>query len=313
MTPSSLRQARCGAALVSFLCLALFVRAQQATALPQLVFDAEPDKQKEPFNFRTMKDAFPKVEGPAPNREGLDTLRASGSASFSEESLRKIKDRLPVKKVTVVDLRQESHGYLNGLTVEWWGDHNAANKAKSFDQIQKDETARLAALKDAGQATVFLVGKGEKRVEETGATKLALKNVQTEQELCKANQLGYFRIPVTDREKPDDAEVDRFLGLIRELPDDSWLHFHCRAGQGRTTTFLAMYDMMHNAKKVSRDDILRRQQLLGGADLASDGPKDDWRYEGYVARRLFLEKFYDYCKANDDGFKTRWSDWLAKK
>ena len=147
MTSPSFRPVRSGAALVSLLLLALVARAQQATVPIQLVFDAEPDKQKEPFNFRTMLDAFPKTKDPAPSRDGLDALHASGSASFSEESLRKIKDRLPAKKFTVIDLRQESHGYLNGLTVEWWGDHNAGNKGKTFDQVQKDENARLAALR----------------------------------------------------------------------------------------------------------------------------------------------------------------------
>jgi hypothetical protein len=117
---------------------------------------------------------------------------------------------------------------------------------------------------------------------------------------------------VTDREAPTDAEVDRFIRLVRELPDGEWLHFHCKAGHGRTTAFMAMYDMMRNAKKVSLDDILKRQFLIGGIDLAADPLKDDWRYDGAVSRRKSLERFYQYCKANNDGFKQSWSEWLAK-
>lgn len=38
--------------------------------------------------------------------------------------------------------------------------------------------------------------------------------------------------------------IDEFIKLYKSLPKDAWLHFHCEAGKGRTTTFLAMYDMM---------------------------------------------------------------------
>ncbi len=297
-------------ALLTLCVLAAFTRAQPAPA-PRLVFDAAPEKQKEPHAFRTAGDPLKKTDGPVPSRDGLDGLRVSGSASFSEEGLRKITDRIPTKKIIVVDLRQESHGLLNGLAVEWWDERNAANKGKSLEQIVEDERTRLAALCEAGKATVLLLDKSEKL--EADPTALALKSVQSEQELCKARDLGYVRIPVTDREKPADDAVDRVLQLVRGLPEDGWLHFHCKAGNGRTTSFLTMVDMMRNAKKVSRDDIFLRQKLLGGADLTDDGPKTDWRYEGYVARRRFLEKFYDYCKANDDGFKTTWSEWSAKQ
>jgi hypothetical protein len=72
-----------------------------------------------------------------------------------------------------------------------------------------------------------------------------------------------------------------------------------------------MYDMMRNARKVSLDDILKRQWLLGGVDLRVEPPRDDWRHAGAVARKQFLEKFYQYCKANSDGFKQSWSEWLS--
>ncbi|MBY0526153.1 MAG: hypothetical protein K2R98_22355 [Gemmataceae bacterium] len=295
--------------------VALPACAQETVKAPFLILDVKAESQKEPFAFRTSKNAFKLGTGTAPSRHGLDTLNASGSAEFSDESLRKILAKIPSKKVTVVDLRQESHGFVNGLSVMWWTERNTANKGKSLEQILKDEAERLAALKNADKAVIqrLVIDDETKTFDKKEAITVKLKGVQSEQEVCRANELGYLRIPVTDREAPTDVEVDRFIKFVRELPEGEWLHFHCKAGHGRTTTFMAMYDMMHNAKKVSPDDVLKRQWLLGGADLATDPPKDDWRHTGAVERRKFLEKFHQYCKANDDGFKQSWSEWLKKQ
>jgi hypothetical protein len=296
------------------LLLLVQAQAQEAARTPLLILDVKPASQKDPYYFRTMKDPFKDAAGTAPSRDGLGALNASGSAAFSEESLQKILKKLPTKKITMVDLRQESHGLINGLSVMWWNERNAANRGKTLEQILKDEGDRLAALKQADKVTIerLEIDDQKKTFEKKEAVKLPVTSVQSEQELCKAHDLGYVRIPVTDRERPEDGEVDRFVRLVRDLPDGQWLHFHCKAGHGRTTSFLAMYDMMRNAKKVGQDDILKRQFLIGGDDLTEDPPRDSWRYPGAVERRKFLAKFYDYCKANTDGFKESWSEWLKK-
>jgi hypothetical protein len=289
--------------------------AQETAKTPLLVLDAKPASQKEPYFFRTSKDPIKEAPGATPSRGGLDTLNASGSASFSEESLQKMLKKIPAKKITVVDLRQESHGFLNGLAIEWWESRNAANRGKSLDQIIKDETDRLAALKQDNKATIerLEIDDQKKTFDKKEPIKLPVQSVKSEQEVCKAYDLGYVRIPVIDRERPDDAQVDRFVAFVRELPDGQWLHFHCKAGHGRTTMFLAMYDMMRHAKKVSLDDIIKRQFLIGGIDLAADPDKDSWRYALAVERRKFLGKFYQYCKENNDGFKQSWTQWLEKQ
>jgi len=299
------------------LCVLLLLvqaHAQEAARTPLLILDVKPASQKDPYYFRTMKDPFKDVVGTSPSRDGLDGLNASGSAAFSEESLQKILKKLSAKKITVVDLRQEAHGLVNGLSVMWWTERNAANRGKTLEQIVKDETDRLAALKQADKVTIerLEIDDQKKTFVKLEPVKLPLKSVQSEQELCKAHDLGYVRIPVTDRERPEDGEVDHFVRFIRDMPEGQWLHFHCKAGHGRTTSFLAMYDMMRNARKVSLEDILRRQFLIGGDDLAEDPPRDSWRYAGALERRKFLAKFYEYCKANNDGFKESWSEWLKK-
>ena len=286
--------------------------AFRAGAPPLLVLDAKAEKQKEPFAFRTMKDAFKETTAP-PSRQGLETLNASGSACPSAETLKKIKDKIGARKIVVVDLRQESHGLVNGLSVMWWGERNQANKGKTIDQVLKDEADRLDSLKRSAQTSInrLDIDDQKKTFEKKAPLMLKVQSIQSEPELCKANGLEYVRIPVTDRERPADGEVDRFVRFVRTLPEGTWLHFHCKAGYGRTTAFLAMYDMMRNAGKVRLEDILKRQHLLGGIDLATDPPRDNWRYVGAVDRRKFLERFFRYCQANRDGFKTSWSEWSA--
>jgi protein-tyrosine phosphatase len=44
---------------------------------------------------------------------------------------------------------------------------------------------------------------------------------------------GYVRITVTDRARPLDDEVDRFVLAVRALPENAWAHFYCEAGRYR--------------------------------------------------------------------------------
>jgi inositol hexakisphosphate len=282
---------------------------------PLLVLDAKTESQKKPFRFRTTRDPYKEAAANQPSREGLDRLNASGSGTFAEEALLKIKKAIPAPRVTVVDLRQETHGFVNGLSVSWWSERNAANKGKTRQQVLDDEKERLAALKKPGLITAVLlaVDDDKKVIKQLTPIDVKVQRIASEQELCEANGLQYQRILVTDREAPDNAEVDRFVKLVSTLPADQWLHFHCEHGSGRTTTFMAIYDMMRNARKVSLNDVLRRQWLLGGADLFTDPPQDSWRYPGAVARRHFLEKFHAYCQATAPDFEQSWSSWLAEQ
>ena len=40
----------------------------------------------------------------------------------------------------IVDLRQESHGFLNGNAISWYGTRNAANEGKIGRQIEAEQS-----------------------------------------------------------------------------------------------------------------------------------------------------------------------------
>ena len=269
---------------------------------PQLVLNMW-NEQTLPRHFRKASDPFIETSNPLPSRLGLDNLKISGSAQYSINGLKTILNSLPSSKMTVLDLRQESHGFMNGMAVSWDGDRDWANKNKTLAQIQEDEWNRLQKTLDQKLAFIAVYKKYP--------FPFYIRNVDTEEDVVNSLGPGYFRIPVTDHLKPSDAAVDEFIRFVKGLPKDTWIHFHCAAGEGRTTTFMAMYDMMQNASQVNFEDIIKRQWLIGGLNLTAI-KKNDWKLPYEVERLQFLAKFYQYCKENPLFFMP-WSSWAASK
>ena len=264
-----------------------------------------------PRNFRAANDQV-HSEGNIfnPSLKGLSTLRMSGSAQFSEKSLQAILSRLQhPRRFIIVDLRQESHGFVNGIAISWFTDKDWGNKGKSLEEVQIIEKKLLANLKDQKQLVLNKITAKTQEgspIEETPVT-VIVDNVATEAEVAEKAEVAYFRIPVTDHQRPSDDDVERFLLFLRGVSKDGWLHFHCAAGEGRTTTFMAMYDMFNNAKKVSFDDIIDRQWLLGGIRLSTLPAYYRWKYPYALERYQFLKRFYDFCREDS---QLSWKDYL---
>ncbi len=268
-----------------------------------LVTDSIDESALLPAQFRTMQDDF-KTQGIS--KSGLKNLLASGSVQPSASQILNIRNKFRRYKLVIVDLRQESHGIINNtIPVSWHKGNNDINLGKNLIQIESDEKMRLNELLEEKQITVFEIecSRKEKKVE--------VLTAQTEAGACQRAGVGYLRIPVTDHHRPLDSEVDRFISFIKGLDKNTWLHFHCRGGKGRTTTFLAMYDIMRNVEKSSLDDIIMRQKLLGGSNLFSYD-EDSLEKTPFAAERAeFIKNFYRYCKDNSaDGFRQSWSEWL---
>ena len=270
----------------------------------------------EPRNFRMASDNWRvEPEDEPPTREGLDNLRISGSAQCTAAGFASLYTKLsaaaaaPGAPIYDVDLRQESHGFADGLPVSWHKKNNLANEGKTPEEVALDEEERLAGI--SGVATTFVPrGKTDKgRVE---AVTFAPQNVQTEKEVVEALGFRYVRFYVTDRTQPDTETIEAFLDFVDSLPGDAWLHFHCRAGHGRTTTFMAMYDMIRNPG-IPAETIIERQHLIGGADLTAM-KDEEWKNERIIQRLETLKLFSEYVRARHAGETTlRWGEWIEEE
>jgi broad specificity phosphatase PhoE len=279
-----------------------------------LVWDVAPAARNGlPRSFRTTADPLPPSGGPAPDLTGLRELRASGSGQFTAAGLALLRERLR-GAVTVVDLRQESHVFVDGVPLSWYATHNWSNAGLSHAKVEADELARLALFRP-GEQVVIADDRSMKDPAQAGPPeRLSVREATTERTLVERSGLGYVRIHVSDHARPLDDEVERFVEAVRALPPQGWAHFHCRAGRGRTTTFLVLYDMLRNANRVSLEDIAKRQeQLAEDYDVLKPAPADSWKAP-YVADRIaFVRAFFEYARANPDGRPASWLEWQRSR
>lgn len=238
-----------------------------------------------PKHFRKSTDILNTQGNSELNISGLNTLNISGSQQFSEFNLPLIIDSIGNSlHITVIDLRQESHGFINGAPISWANERNDANMGLTMGEVLLDEYTKLSSIKLNVPMTFY----NHKNI-----TVVPTK-VEDEDHLVNSKSLSYIRIPVTDGKIPTDDMVDYFVYLVKLQPKNTWLHFHCKQGIGRTTTFMIMYDMMKNSKRVSAEDIINRQLLLANFD------ESHIKSFNNNERVNFLQNFYKYCKKNID-------------
>jgi len=276
-----------------------------------LVWDVAPELRAElPRNFRTTDQPLETKDGKLPSAAGLASLHESGGSEFAPAGLKLMLGKLH-GPVTVFDLRQETHVFVNDVPISWMATNNWSNVGRTHQAIEAEETARVKATKPG--TTLELADDKIKKGTE-GATppeRITVARAVTEREIVEAAGARYVRVTVTDHARPLDSEVDRFIEAVRAMPADGWAHFHCRAGRGRTTTFMALYDMLRNARTVSVEDIARRQEILGNDyDVLKPAEAGSWKVPITEDRIAFVRAFHEYAKANPNGRPHLWSEWL---
>ena len=256
------------------------------------------DKDQLPRNFRTSIDKLKGKtrDGVMPSTKELKNLNVSASSCFSEKEFENVLLAVPVNanQFYDIDLRQESHGYLDGMAVSWFSYKDWGNDGRTQDIVIHVETDQLNKAFKHQPIQVYTFNDNGNKV--GPPIQITASNVRTEEQMVKSHGAKYWRLAIQDHFRPQDSEVDRYLDFYRALPKDAWLHYHCYAGMGRTTLFMIMHDILKSAPQgVSFKDIVKRQALLGKVDL-SDIPdsKKNWGRQLYVERYRFTKQFYDY-------------------
>lgn len=252
------------------------------------------------------------------NSEDIIPIWISGSSMPAAQAwsliVSSIQNQAPVAKdkIYVVDLRQESHGYVNGKAITLCDRYNWLNLGKHREEVVFLERLWLDTLASIAKLTHVLDSKQfDDKAFDQGET-IDVESIASEETIVKEQGMQYLRIPVTDHRSPLDEEVETFVNLVSSLPKDAWVHVHCRGGKGRTTTFMALFDMLKNADNLSFEEIIARQKSippyynLSLVDRANADLKPH-----YIARFLFLKDFYRYAQDRLAGNKMSWQEWRA--
>ena len=180
-----------------------------AKALEELrLIENAPNNNTLPDHFRLSNDYKSKIKDKSINLKGLDKLNISGSGQFSDSGLSLIKDAIKNKFYIIdIDLRQESHGFVNGIAISWEAEKNDANKGLNLPEVIAVENKLLSSIK-IGEPLTFSNKK------ETVIPKL----VQTEEQVAKSKDIGYIRIPVTDGGFPTDDMIEYFIDFVPNQP-----------------------------------------------------------------------------------------------
>jgi len=273
-----------------------------------LIVDLE-NVKKLPKRFRTTSDEI-KADTKSLDLEGLRELKASGSGVFSQNGLKEIKKTIGENQnIIIVDTRKESHGYVNGMAISWYKEKNYVNKKLTSKEVQQVESHNLKQLKTMDEIKFdYFEGKSHYMEKPLKAP----YTVQNEKEMVESEGCQYVRFFITDHNKPANEEIDQFVEFVKSVTENDWLHFHCRGGVGRTTSFMLMYDMMKNVDRVNKNDIFERQRIIGGRDMFKLA-EGTYKHEAAVERLILLQTFYKYCKENyDTNYQTSWSEWLSE-
>lgn len=266
-------------------------------------------------NFRSFEDIASAARSRGIDATGLDFMPISGSGQFSAGAWRRLRNSAKLTGgFTVVDLRQESHGFLDSNAISWFAGDNWANVGMTREQALAAEARRLTDLARRHSVTPPTLEDFRNRGIRKGP-ELTVQHVAGEGALISQTNARYMRLTVTDHLRPTDADVDRFTAFMLNRLNHQSVHIHCQYGDGRTTTFLAMVDMLVNADKVPFATILARQALTGPqtdlADLQLVNGQDGPRTPYYRERLEFLRRFYAFATARRYGERRRWSRWVA--
>lgn len=245
------------------------------------------------------------------NKTGMQSLLLSGSEGIS--SIKQVQRIMQTAGTTVlyfVDLREESHAIASGYPVTLRGQRDWANVGLSRDEVLQNEEELISQLGQQDEVTLYKSLDLRKGAAQPRSVTLRRPDVVSERALVEEAGAQYFRLTVTDHCRPRRADVDRFIELVKNMPEGAGLHVHCLGGRGRTTTFMTLYDMLHNAHRVSAEDIIERQARFSyDYQMSAINPNKPYKLDFQEDRLKFLHMFHEYAKSNPGGKGVLWSEW----
>lgn len=248
--------------------------------------------------FRTSLDEPMRTSDFVPTEEGFRELNMSGSTLFVTNILDKLKAIANGKEIYVISLIENGHLYINEKPAYWLGYSEDSNLNEHPTNNSLRHKIRYALRRG------FYTGRLSHNIDD--------QDVVFDRDLMKSKGVHHINLYYDRKSIPGDDYVSNFINLVKSIPEDAWIHFHCNAGRGRTTVAMVMYDIIHNAKTVPLKDILERNYLIGSDNL---NDVTLWKNGTYTVDQLerrhdFVSGFYEYMRSDDGYGKYTWVEWL---
>ena len=91
-----------------------------------------------------------------PNRfRDLTNLNISGSAQFTPSQIENIKNSINKPDICIVDLRQESHGFINDLAISFYSIGKDLNNGFTTEETISTEDKLLNSIKQNSQINIY--------------------------------------------------------------------------------------------------------------------------------------------------------------
>ncbi|EKY22292.1 hypothetical protein [Clostridium celatum] len=225
----------------------------------------------------------------------ITNLNISGSSQFTKSQINNLKEAINKPNICIVDLRQESHGMLNDFAISFFSPYTDLNNGLTTEEVIKKENSQLSSIKIGSDVDIY---------HKTGRLfkEVTAEFVSNEDSIVTNDTMQYKRYAVKDNGSPTPIIVDNFVEFIKNKPTDLHIHFHCDAGEGRTTLFMAMYQTMLNNTNLSLNQIISYQYNIGGILLTDNKNQLE-----------FLQEFYNYVSENKStNYEKTYSQWITE-
>lgn len=238
----------------------------------------------------------------------------SASQQLSAQEMEELVRQLPNRKFTIVDLREETHFFLNGASVSLTNTDNNLNEGKQLPEIREEEYALIEKITQQGHAVlhtrkkekILTQGAKEKTIVFSPHAPTLVQDILTEEMLVDSLNGNYVRIPITDHEFPSETQIDALISLYEtQQKESSWIHFHCAAGRGRSSVALSIFAILNWARHHSLIEIFQHLESRGNRQLLK--PVKAGKPIKQRSDSAFWEEFYRFASERKQGMK--WSDW----
>ncbi len=267
------------------------------------------------------------------NTKGLASLHVSGSSQPSPNEMDAVKKFWNKRQVHWIVLRKEEVWAIEpkggGAVIisqlhrlNWWSGEDPRG-LRTVDEIYSDEQNLVNAVPKHSLFTIYGNHDLEPSVTTGEAYELLYRidikaeKVFTLKQLVEQRGMIYHRINDNKFGPISWASIDQLVRILRAVPEEDAVHFHCKKGQSRTTIAMALFDMMRNAENICAEEIIDRQgpMGIGGATLKASEVNTGKSGVSYKhSWEKTLHHFHTYClEAKADNFSIPFSTWCQKK